>query len=138
MVERAQLHTLIESLPEGALESAQKYLSAIQTWPPKLPEYPPEVEQHIKELEEKRDKFLKGSGFGTWAIDRNKNSHGSFGTNEHNFETGEYTVRTFRVHQDFPMEITERFRVKNDQTLEYDFHISGLGNEHAFTLEFSA
>jgi len=31
------------------------------------------------------------------------------------------------------MEITERIRLKDeDQTLQYDFHISGLGNEHSF------
>ncbi len=140
MVERAQLHALIESLPDGALESAQTYLTAIQTWPPKPPQESPAVQQHIKELEAKRDKFLKGqsSGTGVWAIDKNKKSHASFGSCDHNWETGEYTVKTFRVHYDFPMETTERFRVKDDQTLEYDFHISGLGNEHAFALEFRA
>ena len=26
----------------------------------------------------------------------------------------------------------------DDQTLEYDFHISGLGNEHGFVLQFKA
>jgi len=67
--------------------------------------------------EAKRDKFLKGPASGTWAIGKNK-SHTSYGTSEHNWETGEYTIRTFRVHYDFPMEITERMRVKDDdQTL---------------------
>ena len=138
MTDREDLHALVDSLPEGALESAQTYLQAIQIWPPKEPEYPPEVEQHRKELEAKRDKFLKGPASGTWAIGKNK-SHASYGTNEHNWETNEYTIRTFRVHYDFPMEITERMRLKDDdQTLEYDFHISGLGNEHGFVLQFKA
>ncbi|PYX02765.1 MAG: hypothetical protein DMG85_20980 [Acidobacteria bacterium] len=111
MADREHLHALVDSLPEGALESAQTYLKAIQIWPPKEPEYPPEVEQHRKELEAKRDKFLKGPASGTWAIGKNK-SHASYGTNEHNWET--------------------------DQTLEYDFHISGLGNEHGFRVQFQA
>src|SRR5437667_12051014 len=58
MADREHLRALVDSLPEGALESAQAYLKAIQIWPPKEPEYPPEVEQHRKELEAKRDKFL--------------------------------------------------------------------------------
>ena len=37
------------------------------------------------------------------------------------------------------MEITERLRTKDDdETLEYEFHISGLGNEHGFVLQFKA
>ena len=95
--------------------------------------------QHRKELEAKRDKFLKGHASGTWAVDRKNKSHASFGTSEHNWETGEYTIRTFHVYYDFPMEITERIRLKDeDQTLQYDFHISGLGNEHSFGLRFKA
>jgi hypothetical protein len=139
MADREHLHALVDSLPVGALESAHTYLNAIQIWPPKKPEYPPEVEQHRKELEAKRDKFLKGRASGTWAIDRKNKSHASFSTSEPNWETGEYIIRTFRVHHDFPMEITERIRMNDDdQTLEYDFHISGLGNEHGFVLEFKA
>ncbi|PYX02452.1 MAG: hypothetical protein DMG86_07125 [Acidobacteria bacterium] len=138
MADREHLHALVDSLPEGALESAQTYLQAIQIWPPKEPEYPPEVQQHRKEMEAKRDKFLKGPASGTWAIDSKNKSHASFGTGEHNWETGEYTIRTFHVHYDFPMEITERIRLKDDQTLEYDFHISGLGNEHGFRVQFQA
>jgi hypothetical protein len=116
----------------------RRTLKRFQIWPPKEPEYPPEVEQHRKELEAKRDKSLKGPASGTWAIGKNK-SHASFGASEYNWETGEYTIRTFRVHHDFPMEIIERIRLKDDdQTLEYDFHISGLGNEHVFVLQFKA
>jgi len=37
MADRKKLHALVDSLPEGALESAQTYLKAIQTWPPKPP-----------------------------------------------------------------------------------------------------
>ncbi|HYG98425.1 MAG TPA: hypothetical protein VD837_04785 [Terriglobales bacterium] len=138
MVERQQLHALIESLPEGALEAAQTYLTAIQTWPPKPPEYPPDVVQRRKELEAKRDRFLKYPASGTWVIDKNNKSHASFGTSEHNWDTGDYTVKTFRVHYDFPVEITERFCMKDEQTLEYDFHVSGLGKEHAILLQFRA
>ena len=134
MAGREPLHALVDSLPEGALELAQTYLKTIQTWPPKRR---PEVEELRKELDQKRQKFLGGGGTGSWAIDRNNKTTGSFGDSEHNWETGEMTLRTFRVHHDFPMEVTERLRMKDgDETLEYEFHISGLGNEHGFVLRF--
>ena len=70
---------------------------------------------------------------------RKNKTIGSFGDIKHNWETGEMTLRTFRVHNDFPMEITERLRMKDkDEILEYGFHISGLGNEHGFVLQFKA
>jgi hypothetical protein len=154
MDDRKQLHALVDSLPEDALDSAEKFLLAIQTWPPQKTAPPPHVvermkkheqrrEQYRRELEQKRDRFLKLSGSGggssVWMIDRNNKTHASCGSTEHNWETGEMTVKTFRVHHDFPMEITERFRMKDDdRTLEYDFHISGLGNEYDFALQFKA
>jgi hypothetical protein len=138
MAGRERLHALVDSLPEGALEFAETHLKTIQTWPPKRPDQRPEVEKHRKELEQKREKFLRGSGTGYWAIDRNNKTTGSFSDSEHNRDTGEMTERTFRVHHDFPMEITERLRMKDDdETLEYEFHISGLGNEHSFVLQFT-
>ena len=141
MAGREQLHALVDSLPEGALESGQTYLNAIQTWPPKRAELSPEVQKFRKELEDKRQKFLKGgSGTGFLALDRGSSkTTGSFSDSEFNRETGETTFRTLRVHHDFPLEITERLRMKdNDETLEYEFHISGLGNQHGFVLQFKA
>jgi hypothetical protein len=139
MAGREQLHALVDSLPEGALESAQTYLKAIQEWPPKRLERRPQVEKFRKELEQKQQKFLGSSGTGAWAIDKNNKTTGSFGDSEHNWETGEMTLRTFRAHHDFPMEITERLRMKdNDETLEYEFHIRGLGNEHGFVVQFKS
>jgi len=137
MAGRGHLHALVDSLPEGGLESAQTYLKAIQTWPPKRLEQRPEVEKFRKEMEQKRQKFLGSGGTGSWVIDRNNKTTGSFDDSEHNWETGEMTLRTFRVHHDFPMEITERLRMRDDDgALEYEFHISGLGNEHGFVLQF--
>jgi hypothetical protein len=42
MSDREHLHELVDSLPEGALESAQTYLKAIQMWPPERLERRPE------------------------------------------------------------------------------------------------
>jgi hypothetical protein len=139
MIDRRELHQLVDSLPDGALESAQTYLRNIQVWPPKPPEYPPEVVERRKKLEAARDKFLAhGSDTSYWAIGNNKTT-ASCGASEWNRETGEYTIKTFRGHQDFPLEITERFQTKDDgHTLIYRLHICGLGNEHELQLEFHA
>ena len=37
MAGREHLRALVDSLPKGAVESAQTYLKAIQTWPPRIP-----------------------------------------------------------------------------------------------------
>jgi hypothetical protein len=107
MPERKRLHALVDSLPDDALDSGEKCLHAIQTWPPKQREYPPEVVRRRKELEDKRDKFLSaGRGFstGVWFIDRENKSHASFTNSEHNSETNDVTDKRFRVHHDFPIE----------------------------------
>lgn len=138
MVDRTELHKLVDSLPDSAFESAQTYLRNIQLWPPKPPEYLPEVVEHRKKLEAARDRFLAHRS-GTWVIDRNNKTDASYGESEWNRDTGEFTVRTFRVHQDFPLEITERFQTKDDgHTLVYKLHIPGLGKEHELQLEFQA
>ena len=62
MNDRKQLHALIDSLPEGVLDSAEKYLQSIQTWPRREAEHRAKVAQFKKELEQKRDEFLKGCG----------------------------------------------------------------------------
>jgi hypothetical protein len=138
MVDRRELHKLVDSLPDGAFESAQTYLRNIQVWPPKPVEYPPEVVADRKKLDAARDKFLAHrSGTSYWAVDRNNKTSASYGESEWNRDTGEYTVKTFRVHQDFPLEITERFQTKDDtHTLIYKLHICGLGKEHELQLEF--
>ncbi len=139
MAGREHLHALLDSLPEGALQSAETYLKAIQTWPLKEPQHSPDFERAVKDMEAKRNKFLGGPASGTWSIDTKNKTTCSFGTCEPDWKTGEYTIKTFRIHHDFPMEITERLRLTDDdQTLEYSFHISGLNNEHGFAVRFRA
>lgn len=137
MADKSQLHALVDRLPDGAIESAFQYLSTIQTWPPKPPEMPDVIEGR-KKLDERMSKFLKYPS-GGWSIDRANKVHASYSDSERNWDTGELTRRTFCVHNDFPIEITERFLMKdNDETLEYKFHLKGLGKEHEFVLHFNA
>jgi hypothetical protein len=137
-VSRDELHLLITTLPEGAFESARHYLHMLQVWPPEPIQFPPEFERQRNKIDELRHKFLKHKGgSGGFGLDQRNKAFASFTDSDQNPDTGELTVRTFRVHNDVPMEITERFRmVDGDQTLEYEYHIKGLDKEHSFVVRF--
>jgi hypothetical protein len=36
MQSREELHKLVDSMPEAAIEAAHRFLSALQVWPPRL------------------------------------------------------------------------------------------------------
>ena len=59
MPTREELHKLIDSLPEGAMEVAYQALSHFQVWPPPLPPQIEELrqghEKRLKELQEAHD-----------------------------------------------------------------------------------
>jgi hypothetical protein len=136
MIDRKQLHHLVDSLPEGALESAHTYLAAIQTWPPKPIELPPDVLERRRQLEETRDRFIGRPASGGWSISRDAKTHGSFSDGRYDRETGEYTAKTFRVHHGFPIMTTEKYRTKDDeQTLEYEYILEGLGEKRHLVVQ---
>jgi hypothetical protein len=49
MPNRDELHKLIDSLPEGAIEPAHRMLSHLQVWPPPAPPGAEEMRQRMKE-----------------------------------------------------------------------------------------
>ena len=49
MPTREQLRTLIDSLPEGAMEAAHRMLIHLQVWPPPAPPGPEGMKQRLKE-----------------------------------------------------------------------------------------
>src|SRR5436309_2407773 len=51
MPTREELHKLIDSMPEGAMETAHRSLSHLQLWPPPPP---PEAAEMRKRMEERR------------------------------------------------------------------------------------
>jgi hypothetical protein len=70
MQSREELHKLIDSMPEGAIEAAHRTLSYLQVWPPTPP---PDVQEMRRRMEERREVMQRqkpgtvaGSGGGNY------------------------------------------------------------------------
>jgi hypothetical protein len=64
MPTREELHKLIDSLPEGAIEAAHRSLSHLQVWPPPPP---PGAEEMRQRMQERRMEVMKRQRPGTIA-----------------------------------------------------------------------
>ncbi len=131
-MEREELHGLVDTLPEGALEHAKNMLVHLQTWPP-VP--PPEIER-INRLQEDRLRTLRpgtgggGGGGGSYTLGqggRVRNGHYSFGYDEN----GTVVRETHHFHEGVEITITERMRLGVDRkALIYANEISGPDGKH--------
>jgi hypothetical protein len=54
MPSREELHKLVDSLPEGAIEAAHRTLAHLQTWPPAPPPGAEEMRRRMHERMEER------------------------------------------------------------------------------------
>jgi len=125
------LHKLIDSLPEGAIEGAHRMLTNMQMWPPPPP---PTAEEMRKRMEEQRMRMRRKmeerspaqpgtiSGFG---------GHGSydpttgFASNGMSYWEGDtFVAQTYRRHYGHELVVVERFRVEG-QRLVYKHEVSG-------------
>jgi hypothetical protein len=59
MPTREKLHGLVDSLPEKSLEAAERFLTALQTWPPHRPPMPPDIERFRTEYKQRRTERLR-------------------------------------------------------------------------------
>src|SRR5215470_479121 len=73
MPTREELHKLIDSMPEGALEPAHLSLTHLQVWPPPLPPQMEELrqgyEKRLKEIQEAQIGEIGGVGIGGGIMD---------------------------------------------------------------------
>jgi hypothetical protein len=143
MASRENLHELIDKLPEAALESAERILRNIQTWPPKPPI---EVEKMRKRVEERLTKppeeLIARPGGGLIRgqfISCHSTREGDGAALGSTFE-GEtlvnFEVRLFRGHR---LEFEERLRLSDDKrSLLYSQWIKGPeGKEGRYDIEFA-
>jgi hypothetical protein len=61
MPTREELHNLIDSLPEEAIEAAYQALSQFQVWPPPLP---PQIEESRQGYEKRLKEFVEEAHVG--------------------------------------------------------------------------
>src|SRR5207249_10493754 len=64
MTTRDELHKLVDSLSEGAMEAAHRVLTNLQVWPPPPP---PDVQEMRKRMEVRRLEMRQGQRPGTTA-----------------------------------------------------------------------
>src|SRR5678815_2595748 len=68
MPTRDELHKLIDSLPEGAIETAHRILTNMQVWPPPPPPSVEEMRQRMHQrMEDQRREVMNRQRPGTFA-----------------------------------------------------------------------
>jgi hypothetical protein len=133
---REELHRLVDSLPEDAMEPARQGLEHLQIWPPPIH---PELEQMRLEYRERILKakqrnasggsYLGGGGEGGYSNasgGRMQNGHLSFSHVEENSTV----VESLRSYHGYEIAITERLRMSDDgKSLHYTNEIAGPGGK---------
>ena len=133
MPTREELHKLIDSMPEGAMEAAHRSLTQLQVWPP-TPS--PTVEewrnQTRKRMEERRTEWKQRQRPGTVAGfggGSNYNPDTGVGSSSfHYWETDTFVAETLRRHKGHEVTVIERIRLDGDHLI-YKHEISGPGGK---------
>ena len=143
MPNRRSLHELIDTLPEAALESAERVLQNYQTWPPKPPidveNMRKRVDELFRRLGDERP-ARTGTELGGW----HSSGTGRFKSDGDGMASmctseGE-TLVTVEIHlfRGHRLEIEERLRLSEDKkSLVYTQQIKGPeGKEGHYEIEF--
>ncbi len=129
MPTREELHALVDTLPDGAIEAAHRMLSSQQVWPPPPP---PSVEEMRKRMEERRLEMRQGqrpgtiAGFGgTRGYDPAKGA----GSSSFQYWDGDTFVQeTLRNHKGHELTIVERIRAEGGRLI-YKHDVRGPGGK---------
>ena len=124
---RSDLHLLIDSLPEGALDAVRRMLEHFQTWPP---QQPPEVER-MRQIEEQQKERMRrrlmrpgmsgGGGGGSFSLatgyGHSSHTHWEEDTVVHD------SCHLFKGHE---IAVTERVGFANDgKAIRYACEVKG-------------
>jgi hypothetical protein len=129
MPTREELHTLVDSLPEGALEAAHRMLSNMQVWPPPPP---PGAEEMRRRIEERRQEMMQRQRPGTFAGfggTSNYNPNTKSGASSFQYwDDQTFVQETHRRHFGHELTTIERIRI-DGQRLIYKHELSGPGGK---------
>ena len=141
MPNRESLHKLIDTLPEAALESAERVLQNYQTWPLKPPIDVEKMRKRVDELFSRRGEELvaRTGGFVSARIGRRSFNADGDGMASMSTSEGE-TLVTLEIHifRSYRLEIEERLRLSEDKKLlVYTQQIKGPeGKKGRYEIEF--
>ena len=106
MQSREELHKLVDSMPEPAIETAHRFLSALQVWPPR----PPTDRGKQITMTEVRTASGTRAGFSRWDGDT-------------------YVVETHRSVRGHELTIVESLRIEEERVI-YKHEVTGPGGKH--------
>jgi len=142
MPNRESLHELIDTLPEAALESAERVLQNYQIWPPKPPIDVEKMRKRVDELFSRRGQELAartGAGFATARTGSGSFKADGDGMASMSTSEGETSV-TLEIHifRGYRLEMEERLRLSEDKKLlVYTQQIKGPeGKKGRYEIEF--
>src|SRR5712671_3559272 len=142
MPNRESLHELIDTLPEAALESAERVLQNYQTWPPKPPIDVEKMRKRVDELFSRRGEDLAartGAGFASARTGGGRFKADGDGMASMSTSAGE-TLVPLEIHifRGYRLEIEERLRLsENKKLLVYTQQIKGPeGKKGLYEIEF--
>jgi hypothetical protein len=111
---REELHRLVDTLPDAALEPAEKALQHFQIWPP---QQPPEIERMNREHHERMLQSMRPGTTGGGGRSYSIGSGGRVGNGRFSFSHWEdktAVVETHNFHVGHEITITERLRMGAD------------------------
>ena len=133
MPTREELHNLIDSMPDGAIEAAHRALADLQKWPPPaLPDMETmrkRQEQHREETRKRMVAQQRPGTLGAFGGSGNYNpttGSGSYGTSQ--WEGDTFIVQTYRQHHGHELMVIERIRL-DGQHLIYKHEVIGPGDK---------
>jgi hypothetical protein len=134
MPSREELHTLVESLPEGAIDSAHRVLSQLQVWPPTPPPGVEEMRQRMRQrMEGRRLEAIQRQKPGTIAGFGGSGSYdpdrGSASSSFRHWDDDTFVTETLRRHKGHEFTVVERVRL-DGRHLIYKHEITGPGDKH--------
>src|SRR5262249_53082251 len=133
MQSREELHKLVDSLPEEAIEAAHRTLSQLQIWPPAPPADIQEMRQRMRqrmeegrrEVGERQTHGMIGGFGGSGNYDRDGESASS------SFSHGDndtFVTETLRRHKGHEYTVIERVRIDGTHLI-YKHEITGPGGK---------
>jgi|SRR5438093_1204133 len=133
MPTREELHKLIDTMPEGAIEAAHRMLSNLQVWPPAPPPGVEEMRKDMrKRMEERRLEVMQrqkpGTVGGFGGTSHYDPAKGAGASSFQYWEKDTYIQETHRRHLGHELTVSERIRV-DGQRLIYKHEITGPGEK---------
>jgi hypothetical protein len=140
MSTREELHKLIDSMPDGALEVAHRDLLNFQVWPPPPPTPPPDMASMKKRLDEqylemkkrmethdRRPRLIKrfNAGFGSGSYDPTR---GSGRSSMSHLDGDTLILQTIHRLQGQDLMVIERIRIEGNHLI-YKHEVNGPGDK---------